>query len=412
MKNLIYKIKKHGVEGTIKVIISRCSNIGNRALYSAFRAIPVDNRLIVFESEGDLSDNAYALFEHIEEKGLLNKYKVIWLVDDVIEARKHRHTNTFYVEKNPWKIDFKRSYYLARCRYFIYDHCNVLATLKKRPECTIINLWHGCGFKGDKSIKKMDETDPDYMLVTGKLFIEIQSNVFGYAKEKFLDLGYPRNDYLYKKKTKRQVDFAEKWGMNNKSKVFVWMPTFRKSDNMFLSEEYFDSSTGLPLIDDAEKLMIFNKFLVEKNCMCIFKLHHLQAKLNVFQEVYSNIKVVRDADIKKAGLQLYEILPLTDCLISDYSSVSNDYMLLNKPMIYTIDDYEQFQKSRGFAIENPKKYFAGHCVKDKEELMHAMQEIVDGEDPFCEERKEIISEIHTHMDGNTGDRVISYLKLK
>ena len=406
---IIEKIKKYGILNSIKIAGWKITNKINVLFYYLCRGFGVDSHLIIFESEGDLTDNSYALFDYMMKTGILKNYKIVWLVDDVEKAKKCGCRNTVYVEKFPKTIHLRRSYYLATCRWFIYDHCNVMDELKKRENCTIINLWHGCGFKAGKGQKIAVKSEPDFMLVTGKIFVDIQASVFGYSKGKFLELGYPRNDYLFHEISTAQNDFKNKWGLYGKRKIFLWMPTFRRSNNASLSEDYFESMTGLPLIDTLSKLEMLNKYLAEQNCLCLFKLHHLQEKLNVFEEKFSNIKVIKDEDIQKMGLQLYEVLPLTDCLISDYSSVTTDYMLLDKPIIYTLDDYEEYRNARGFAVNNPDKYFVGYWTKNLVQFMGALNDVVRGNDPFKKERNTIMTEMHTYIDGKTCERILRYL---
>lgn len=408
---ILEKIKQHGILESIKIMIGKINCKINILLYYLFCLFPINKKLIIFESEGDLSDNSYALFEYMNEIDLLKKYKVVWLVDNPLKAKKHKFTNTVYEKKTPITVKLKRSYYLATCGWYIYDHCNLLAPLKKRDNCLVINLWHGCGFKKDKGRNILDKSSPDYMVTTGKLFIDVQSQIFKYPKDRVIDLGYPRNDYIYKKISQTQLEFRSKWEMNDKKKIFLWMPTFRKSKNAELDENYFESSTGLPLIDTLDKLKEFNKYLKMQNCMCIFKLHHLQAELDTFKESYSNIKILRDEDIEEAEIQLYEVLPLTDCLISDYSSVTTDYLLLNKPIIYTIDDYEDYENSRGFAVENPLQYFAGHCVKNQNQFIDALEDIIKGNDKFREKRNAMIPQMHTYADGNASKRILDYFEI-
>ena len=409
---ILNKIKKHGIIGSLKIIFWKISNIINMMIFYICRVFPMDNKLLVFESEGDLSDNAFALFAYMDKSGMLNNYKVVWLVNDLKECRKYKFSNTVYVEKYPKTINVKRAYYLATCKWFIYDHCNVFSNLRKRKTCTIINLWHGCGFKAGKGDNTIVKTYPDATLVTGKFFIEIQSKIFGFPKEKFVDLGYPRNDYLFHKRDDLKKKLSKSWKVENINKIFLWMPTFRKSDSQHLSEDYFCSVTGLPLIVSMEKLNRFNDYLCKYNCLCIFKLHHLQAKLDIFQNEYSNIKIIKDEDIKKYGIQLYEILPFTDCLISDYSSVTTDYMLLNKPIIYTLDDYEDYKNSRGFVIENPIEYFQGYTVKTENEFYEAIKDVIKDNDQFKTGRNELMSEMHTYTDGEACERILKYFHIK
>lgn len=407
---MIEKIKKHGVRESIEIVKAYICNIVNDFLYYMCCIVPIDENLIVFESEGDLSDNAYALYAHMMQKGLFGKYKAVWLVDDVTAAKKSNYVNTYFVTKHPNNVCAKRSLYLATCKWYIYDHCNLLADYSKRKDRKIINLWHGCGFKGGKNDDLHSKTIPDYTVVTGRIFKEIQAKVFGFPLDTFVSLGYPRNDYLFDSNNEVKNIIEKEWRTEGK-KVLLWMPTFRRSVSSALDEAYFHSTTGLPIIDTSSKLEMFNEYLKSKNSICLFKLHHLQAELNVFKGSYSNIRVIRDEQIKKIGIQLYELVKITDCLISDYSSVTTDYMLLNKPIIFTLDDYNDYRNNRGFAIDNPAIYFAGDHVTKTTELIEAIDRIVDGMDRYKKQRNKIMSDLHAYVDGNASERILQFLNI-
>ena len=84
---ILEKIKKHGVLQSLKIVRQKLNYKINNMIYYLCWLFPVNKKLIVFESEGDLSDNAYALFAYMDEAILLKKYKVVWLVDNLSKAR-------------------------------------------------------------------------------------------------------------------------------------------------------------------------------------------------------------------------------------------------------------------------------------------------------------------------------------
>ena len=53
------------------------------------------------------------------------------------------------------------------------------------------------------------------------------------------------------------------------------------------------------------------------------------------------------------------MLGSSDALITDYSSVYFDYLLLDKPIGFTVDDMELYIKDRGFIFNNPEEYMPG-----------------------------------------------------
>ena len=95
------------------------------------------------------------------------------------------------------------------------------------------------------------------------------------------------------------------------------------------------------------------KWIVE--CLdSIVKLHPFQRKETISISDYSNIVLLNNDFIYDNGMQINEILGNAAALISDYSSAAVDYMILNRPMAFTLDDVEDYETSRGFVFENIK----------------------------------------------------------
>lgn len=416
VKELLKKVRQKGLKGCIKAIKYRSISLCNKFFFYYWQKKPLDENLIVMESGGEITDNAYALYDYLGKNGYLKKYHVVWLVYEISGPRKehkiqHLYPNTKIVWGNRLGVHKEWDKYLALCKWHIYDHTNWIAQFKKREDQKIINLWHGCGFKGSKGSATSEKSPADINFVTGKAFYQVFRIVFNCDDNKLLDIGYPRNDYLLRVMNSNVRRFSSFLKLNSFNKVFLWMPTFRRSISKALDEDYFNSTTGLPIVDDKRKLDEFDKFLNSLNVICIFKMHHLQANLSVFRNNYKNIKIIKDGDLEKHGVQLYEIISLSDCLITDYSSVANDYMLLDRPIIYTLDDYEKYKKSRGFIPEDPINYFAGDHVKNIGDLKKSILNVSDGIDKYKNQRHDILPLIHSHVDGNSSQRIINYLGL-
>ena len=64
----------------------------------------------------------------------------------------------------------------------------------------------------------------------------------------------------------------------------------------------------------------------------IIKKHPLQSGWSLDEGTYTNIRYVTEEMLQKSGIQLYELVGLMDGLISDYSSIAVDYMLLDRPL--------------------------------------------------------------------------------
>lgn len=401
---LLDKIRLYGCINSFKIMLIK---IANYFMFKYYSYVPIDSNSIVLESEGDCCDNAYALYDYMKDNGYLDKYKVTWLV---VHPEQFKESNTVkFVQKQiNLKFSPKTIEALNNCHWYIYDHCDILGK-HKRKEQSIIFLNHGGGFKAAtcKTISYADET-----YTPSKLFYYPASKCWGCPIETVIDMGFPRLDYFFKPINDKQKILVKDLEFEKYKKIFLWMPTYRKSYNPLLSEDYFTSETGLPILYKEDDLEELNDVLIEHNSLCIFKIHHLQAELETFKRKYTNILVMSDDELYEYGVQLYEFIKLTSCLITDYSSISTDYMLLNRPIIYTMDDYEEYQSSRGFTIDDPSQYFAGYHIYTKRDLINAIIEVTKGLDKYSEKRNQLLPVMHSHIDGNASERILYHLNIK
>ena len=415
--NILQKIKRHGIAGSIQVVgLHAATAFNNKWFYYYKKHRPMDEHLIVMESEGDLSDNAFALYDYMRHNNYLKKYHVAWLVDHVDEARALQQKspedfpNTEFVQKVPHKVDKRWSEVLATCKWYIYDHCNLLATFAKDERQTIVYLSHGFGVKASKNLHPV-RNNFDLNIVLGKIPAENAPLDWGGNYDQTRQWGYPRNDYLFQDNTSVENWINSKFHLKDYTRVFLWMPTFRQSQNKQLSEEYIKTETGLPLFTTINDLTSFNESLGRINALVILKVHHLQQNLPVFQNKFSNIRILKDEELVTSGIQLYQMIKYTDALITDYSSISTDYMLLFRPIIYVLDDYEEYQKARGLSPENALDLLVGYHVMNISDLENAIAEVYTGIDKYANERNKLLPLLHTHADGNASKRIIDNLGL-
>ena len=296
--------------------------------------------------------------------------------------------------------------------WYIYDHCNLLAPLVKRKEQKVIYLSHGWGYKAAKGgCTANDRTHYDMITVTGPIPAKGMSEYWQEPEERAIITGYPRLDYFFQSNISERKKVNRRWHFDQYKRVIFWMPTFRKSNNETLSEDYIENQTGLPIFETKNSLQQFSHFLKARNVLLVFKLHHLQAELPVFQTHFDNILLVRDEDLLDMGVQLYQFISMADAMISDYSSISIDFMLKDKPIIFTLDDYKEYDKSRGLFPKNAIDYMKGYHVYNQKELEESISEIIDGADKYKEERHAVLKDYHKFTDGNSARRVMDAVEL-
>lgn len=228
-------------------------------------------------------------------------------------------------------------------------------------------------------------------------------------ENEMIPLGYPRNDLLLKNIGDGKNNPIGDMGQY--AKVILWMPTFRASLNRNLSENSCDTDTGLPLLSSEAKLRNFDEYLKSKNVMLLVKVHRLQADKEVFHNTFFNIRIITDDILVENNLQLYQFVGKTDALISDYSSVSVDYLLLNKPIGYILDDMEQYSKERGFCFDNVLDVMPGHHIYTEQELRDFVNDIVCNKDLFENQRTLVCHKYHDSYQGDACEKFVSFFKM-
>ena len=63
------------------------------------------------------------------------------------------------------------------------------------------------------------------------------------------------------------------------------------------------------------------------------------------------VRVVSTPDLDRAGAALYRLLGRADALVTDYSSVWTDYLVLDRPLGFVLHDREDYERgSRGLNV--------------------------------------------------------------
>ena len=108
-----------------------------------------------------------------------------------------------------------------------------------------------------------------------------------------------------------------------------------------------------------------------------------------------------DADVRYT-----EILNAFDVMISDYSSIVFDYLLLDRPVIYLIPDYEEYRSQRGFVFRNIDSYMPGDKAFDFRQMLDALQRVFDGADGYQEARGFVLSQRFDYRDNQSSKRCL------
>jgi CDP-glycerol glycerophosphotransferase (TagB/SpsB family) len=335
------------------------------------------------------ADNSKALFEFVNKHD--EKIAAIWLTQSktVFNELKQKGLNVYYT------YSLFGYYYSAIARYvFVSTGMHDVNRFVSSNNIKV-QLWHGTPLKkimnDDKLVvaKKKSHTlkqifipfdtiKYEYLLSSSENINNHLMSAFGNKIKNIIVEGYPRNDMLF--------------GVNNKEKIITFLPTHRGEgeggiQNIFQS---FDSNE-------------FDRFLEKRSCRLLIKPHFYDLN-NITLETTEHINILKE------DLDLYQLLSKTDILITDYSSVYFDFLLLDRPVIFTPFDIKEYINKDRQLYYDYDKVTPGPRCNNWNEVLIELDKILRGEDGYKKERQQINDYFNKYKDANSSKRVYEFFK--
>lgn len=302
------------------------------------------------------------------------------------------------------KDKLKRIFEIASAKYLITSH----SYIRKRKSQVMIDFWHGIPLKrmGLMEGRNMEIKKANYYISSSDTYSTLLNSCIG-SKGPYGVTGFPRNDYLMNKREDILKKIRKDFNISSDKKIVVFMPTFRSGFKRTESDLNRDINIfGLNDVSSKE----INMLLEKENIHIIAKLHPIEEqfiKENISPE--SNISIVAQDYLEENKLDVYEVLAVSDALITDYSSVYFDYLLMDKPMLFLSNDLEEYRKNRGFLLEPLEMWRPGISVGNYEELTSELSKLFELE-TYKEERRVIREMLHRHKDGDSTIRAKTYIE--
>lgn len=335
----------------------------------------------------------------------------IWITRDknIVENLTRSGYEAYYVHS------LKGMYFALIGGVYLFDNYSKDISFWLSGRSIKINLWHGIPLKKinmdniydkvrhpENNILKLkyalrrlsDEKPSHYVLCTSSFLSNIFASAFG--TQKVLVAGYPRNDILVSDQIKDVVSNNDIWihWMRKKKEegknIITYMPTFRESESMLFEIVNFKN------LDD---------FLFKNSLVLCVKVHP-KSKINqeLIQmegnDTLSSIKII------DANMDPYQIIKRSDQLITDYSSIYFDYLLLNKPIIFFPYDFELYTKNSRELYFEYNSVTPGPKVYTMEELEKALL----NKDDYIKERENIKSQVFEHSDSIASELLYKQIK--
>lgn len=398
------KIKKvimsDGVVGFLKKCLNRFKkiifNFINSIFINFFRLLPLKQNYIILESEGDYTDNVLTIYNYLVNNEYTKKYKLIWFVHNPAIYPKAK--NVLFISRFYSYFNIKADYYIGVSKFFVFSHPYWLKNWRKKQ--IVINTSHSVSQLKKGSIVQKNKIF-DYVLCCSDYCSSIKQEIFAVSSNQVLTIGMPRIDLLYTHKRCIEKLYHDL----SKKKIILLMETFKQSNACSDSENI--NRFAINVVHNISELNILDNFLLQKNCVLIIKIHHLQ-NLQILNITHlESIKFLSDEDLNKNGLQVNDLLENADVLLTDYSSVFYEYLLLDRPIGFLIGDINEYK--RGFLMEKPLGEMPGEKIRSLDELLLFLANSVVGSDVYREAREQVRNKVFKYFDANNCKRLAEWI---
>jgi len=366
--------------------------------------IKKDDKQILLYSDLGLRDNLKYLYDYLVKEGYDRNYH-IFVAANGCEKEAELNKRVTFISKTQGVLRFLKAGHVYYC-------FGKLPIVPGRGQ-TVCQMWHGTSFKGFAK-NQIDSTKKDklhqfytHVFASSEYFVPIVKEKFGVPESVVCVAGHPRTDVMVDNRDVNCYGLSNNSSSSIQDKVVLLLPTFRKSEKMGMADG--DSNRLVPIFD-KDDFSELDKQLKELHIKLIIKLHPMQ---DVSGETidYQNLQFLSNAEFARRGYDLYKLLSDADALVTDYSSVFYDYLLLDRPIGFTEDDVEQYKDTRGFAVD-PEKFRPGMRIRNKNDMAQFLQSIADGMDEYKGEREGICKLSNAYLDSGNCRRALELCNIR
>ncbi|MEQ6028833.1 bifunctional glycosyltransferase/CDP-glycerol:glycerophosphate glycerophosphotransferase [Staphylococcus saccharolyticus] len=345
---------------------------------------------IVFESFGgkNYSDSPKYIYEYMQK--YYPNYRYVWSLKNPDKsvvpgnAIKVKRGSTEY-----YQAYSEASHWVSNARTPLY--------LNKKDNQTYIQTWHGTPLKrlaNDMKVVRMPGTTTarykrnfnrettrwDYLISPNRYSSEIFRSAFWMDERRILEIGYPRNDVLVNRASDKNYinEIKKNLNLSSDKKVITYAPTWR--DDEFVSKGKYLFELKIDLDNLYKELG--DKYVI------LLRMHYLISNaldLSGYENFAIDVSSYNDVS---------ELFLISDCLITDYSSVMFDYGILKRPQFFFAYDIDKYDKGlRGFYMDYMKDlpgpiytepYGLAKALKDLGKVQNEYQDKIDAfYDRFC-----------------------------
>jgi len=338
---------------------------GFKILFTILKLFPLKNKVTFLVS---FPDNPLYIYKGLQKQEIA--IQSIFLCNNRCFDKFRKISKfTYLVESRNFVHTLIGIYHLATSKHIIVDNYYgflAVTKFKKGVKCT--QVWHAAG-----AIKQFGADDPTNVNRTPAAFrrfrkvyrqfdqFAIGSDFMGSLFKKaflvedgvFLKTGIPRTDFFFDKAMHVSIraSLYQENPLLKQRKVILYAPTFRRYEK------------------DASKLQLdLTKMYAE-----------LAGEYVLLIKLHPAIELELDLGVEYQGFvfdysgypDINKLLVITDILITDYSSIPMEFILLKRKMIFYAYDLEVYEKDNGL-WEDYETSVPGPVARNTDEVIDAI----------------------------------------
>lgn len=370
----------------------------------------------VFMSQPDFACNPHALWKYVTDN---TEHETSWVVKkkisyDILNERGIRCE--LYGTLQAANLIESADVIIANS----YTYLNI----PKKDNQLLVNLWHGSGVKAhdyyDHNLNPRHVIKlKNYFDLVDLMCVHSLDDRFKLSAMLHFDLrkmyvtGQPRLDVVNISDGREKLIklFGEE--ICKYKKLIFFAPSYRANMSCHAGKIYSDNIFRLDDYEDTE----LEELLNNHNAAIIYKLHPIEqtAFSGRTFTMSSRCYELTDQMLMDNDIRYDEILNAFDMMISDYSSIAYDFLLLNRPIVYLLPDYEEYKNAKGFVFSNIDAYMPGEKAYGFKELLSAVNNAFNNPDRYEEARKNVILNRFDYTDGQSARRcyeqIINFAKI-
>lgn len=361
--------------------------------------------LFVFMSQPDFACNPHALYEYIKRE---TEHETAWIV-----KRKEHYDNlrergircALYNTLSGNELLGKADYVVTNSYTFL--------NLPKKKHQIFVNLWHGSGIKAhdfyhhDMPAGQVKKLETFFGLIDLMCVHSLDdrfklSAMLHYDLRRCYVTGQARLDCVCTSDGPGKLMEIYGSGLEKYEKFIFFAPSFRANMSSHSGTIFSDNIFRLADYDD-ERLCAF---LERHRAALIYKLHPIEQTAFSGRQFCMNQHcfALTDELLFEHDIRYDELLNAFDLMISDYSSIAFDFLLLNRPIVYLIPDYEEYSSQRGFVFHRVDSFMPGekaHCFED---MMSALENGFEKPDQYEAARDFVLTQRFDFEDQQSAKR--------